>query len=142
MITQDVGVALNHQADSLAQAEVQVDACTSVRTNLRAIPKIIQVVVIQVLQCSGNLVHVIIAPSNVCATAYESSHVEDAVRIPATEQVGEVEHEVQAWSYIIELVVVGIRITVTGSLIAVPATLALPSVSLQAKTEDRRELVA
>ena len=88
------------------------------------------------------MINLVVIECDVSTTTEECSHVEHTVGVPAAEQVRQVEHEVQTGSYILEFVVVGVRISCAGRFEAIPATLALPSVSLQANTEHRRELIA
>ena len=78
-------------------------------TNLCTVPEVLKQVVALVLDASGDVIYFIVAPSNVHTTTYESSSVEYTVRIPTAEEVAQIEHEVQAWSYIVELIVGCVR---------------------------------
>ena len=142
LVGSDIGVTLNHDADSLAYLELQIDTCTTEWTYLGAIPKIFEVVVVQVFEGLGDVIDLVVAPSDVGATTNECGYIEHTVRVPTAKEVGEVEHEVHTWSYILELIVCRVRIARVLWFKAIPASLALPAIHLQAHAEHWIELVA
>src|SRR5574344_241282 len=141
VVAQDIGVTLYHEADSVAQTEVEVDTTASEHTNFCTVPEIFQQVSALVAYRLGDIVHLAVVECDIGTATEECAYVEHTVRVPAAEQVGQVEHEVKTRSYIFVFVVVGIRCAVGRSLISVPAALALPCVGLQTDGEYRTELI-
>ena len=122
--------------------EFQVDTGSAVRANLLSLPEIFQQIVALIPDVGSQVVYLLVSSCPVDTTTYEGCSVEHAVRVPATEEVREVEHKVHTRSYIFPFVAGGIRSTVLGSLVSVPSALAPDTVNLTTESENRRELVA
>lgn len=114
----------------------------AVRANLLSLPEILQVVVVEVLKRGSDVVYLLVAASPVDTAASESTYIKHTVRIPATEKVGEVEHEIYTRSHIFKLIFGVVRLFSHFGAKTSPAALAPESVHLSTESEKRRELIA
>ena len=142
LIAEDICITLKGESNSLAQAEGSLKTATAEQTNLCAIPDIIKIIGIKRLERFGNHICIVIAPGNVSTTTNKSRQVEHTVGVPTTEQIAQIEHQVNTGSHILILVVVGVRLRTNSSAETVPATLTLPGIGLETGSKHGAELIA
>ena len=129
MVIKETAVAFEVEGDHVSESDVETGTGPERRGNLAAIPKL----TVNERPNDLRVVSLIVVESVVHADATEDVRIEGSVKLVASEDGSDINHEVSGSFDVVELIDSGR---------SVYGTLSLPAIDIESCSEDRRELVA